>query len=214
MRRLYHFQMSVFSKRTRLALAHKGLEVELKEGREDPSALAEARALSPIRTMPVFVEEDGKVLGDSNAIAQYLELAYPDRPRLFPSGAADAHQALAIMTAVDVAMNALVDLGTRAYELRHDAAWPAMRDERMARAQEAIDWVATQATRPYLAGAAWSAADMWAYSAVAWVAGLPARVGKSPAAAPIVSLGLKLPEPLVAWTKQHVERADVRAVYA
>ncbi|MBX3230727.1 MAG: glutathione S-transferase family protein [Labilithrix sp.] len=208
---LYHFQQSVFSRRTRLALAHKGIAVELRDGREDPKHLAAARALGPIRTMPVFVEEDGRALGDSGAIVQYLDLAYPDRPALVP--AAHAHAALAIMTAVDVAMNALVDLGTRTFELRNDPAWGAMKEERLARAKDAIDFVAAKATRPYLAGDTWSAADVWAYSAAVWVAAFPGRVATSPAVANIVTLGFELPEPLVLWTKQHAGRADVRSIY-
>lgn len=211
MRTLYHFRYSVFSRRTRLALAHKGIEVELKEGREDPASLAAARRLGPIKTMPVLVEEDGRVLGDSGAIVHYLDLAYPDRPKLLPrSGALEA---LALMAAVDVAMNALVELGTRLFPLRGDAAWEAVKAERMARAHEAIAFVAAQATRPHLVGDSWTAADIWEYSATAWVSAFPARVATSAAIADIVTLGFQLPAPLVAWAEQHHERADVRAIY-
>lgn len=44
MRTLYH------SRRVRLALAHKGLDVELRECRDDPAFAREARALAPFRT--------------------------------------------------------------------------------------------------------------------------------------------------------------------
>ncbi len=213
MRTLYHFEQSVFSRRTRLALAHKGIEVELKDGRADAANLAAALSLQPIRTMPVLVVEDGQALGDSNAITQYLELAYPDEPALFPKNANAALEALAIMSAVDVAMNALVDCGTRIYDLRNDPAWAAVKEERMGRAEDAIDFVASKATRPLLAGDAWSAADIWVYTATRWVHTFPARVEASPQVAKMVTLGFKLPDVLVAWSKQHDSRADVRSIY-
>ena len=211
-RTLFHFEHSVFSRRTRLALAHKGLTVELKEGRADASNLEASRKLQPLRTMPVFVEEDGQALGDSSAIVQYLDVAYRDNP-LLPTDAKAARDALAIMTAVDVAMNAVVDCGTRLFELRNDPAWAEMKEERMARAHEAIDFVATRTTRPYLAGDAWSAADIWVYSATRWVDAWPVRVETSPQVAKMITLGFKLPAALVSWSKQHDSRADVRSIY-
>jgi glutathione S-transferase len=213
LRTLYHYEQSVFSRRTRLALAHKGIAVELKDGRLDAGFIAAARALQPIRTLPVLVEEDGQPLGDSNAIVQYLELAYPEKPALFPKEPTAAREALAIMAAVDVALNAIVDCGTRIYDLRNDPAWPAVKEERMGRAQDAIDFVASKVTRPILAGGAWSAADIWVYAATRWVSAFPGRVETSPQIAQIVTLGFRLPDALVAWSKPHDSRPDVRSIY-
>jgi glutathione S-transferase len=212
MRVLYHFPTSVFSRRARLALAHKGLDVELRDARADESILAEARRLTPLRTMPILVDGD-HALGDSGAIAQYLDLAYPDRPALWPRGADAAHEALSITTAVDVAMNALVDMGTRNWELRHDPAWGRVLGERIARAQAAIDSVAAKATRPILAGDAWGAAEIWTLSAALWVGGLPARAATAPLVAQILTLGFHMPEKLIGWAKQHEGRPEVRAIY-
>jgi glutathione S-transferase len=212
MRVLYQFPMSVFSRRARLALAHKGIEVELRDARANQGWLEEALRLSPMRTMPVLVDE-GRVLGDSGAIAQYLDLAYPDRSALWPRGGEAASEALAITTAVDNAMNALADMGTRNWSLRNDPAWPQVSGERLSRAQASIDAVAAKATRPFLVGDAWSVADMWTISAVLWVAGMPARVSTSPQIAQIMTFGFRMPETLVAWAKQHEDRPDVRSVY-
>lgn len=213
MRVLYHYEQSLFSRRCRLALAHKGIEVDLKDGRLDPTFIAEAREKAPIRTMPVFVEEDGRALGDSGAIVQYLDIAYPDRPRLVPAKPEDAKEALSIMVAIDVAMNGLVDLGTRFFELRHDPAWAAAKDERLARSQQAIEFVAKKTDRTFLAGDAWSAADIYAYAAARWVAAFPSRVGTSPQIANIITLGFTMPSALIDWTKQHGERPGVQAIY-
>jgi glutathione S-transferase len=212
MRILYHFEMSVFSRRTRLALAHKGLDVELREARTNEAYLAAAREVCPLRTMPVLVDE-GRAIGDSGAIAQYLDLAYPDRPALFPREAAAAQEALAITTAIDVAMNVLVDMGTRYFELRGDRAWSGVLGERMSRAKLAIESVATRATRPILAGDAWGVAEIWTLSAVRWVSSMPARASSSPNVAQILTLGFHLPEVLVDWAKQHEDRPEVRALY-
>lgn len=213
MRVLYHFEQSFFSRRCRLALAHKGIEVDLKDGRVEPKYLAEARAKAPIRTMPVLVEEDGRALGDSGAIIHYLDLAYPERARLMPAKPEDAKEALSIMVAVDVAINQLVELGSRLFELRNDPAWAAAKDERIARAQQAIDFVAKKTDRTFLAGDAWSAADIYAYAAARWVAAFPARADTSPAVANMLTLGFTMPPLLIDWTKQHAERPGVRAIY-
>ena len=59
MRRLFHFPTSPFARRVRLALAHKGLTTELCDVRAHPEFLEESRRLSPLKTIPVLVEEDG-----------------------------------------------------------------------------------------------------------------------------------------------------------
>lgn len=188
--------------------------MELRDARADEAQLAEARKLSPLRTLPVLVDE-GRVIGDSSAIAQYLDLAYPDRPVLWPRGADAAHDALAITSGIDVAMNTLVDMGTRNWELRSDPNWPNVLRERMARAQGAIELVASKATRrAHLAGDAWSVADMWTFAATKWIHGMPARAATAPLVAQILTLGFRLPEALVTWAKQHEGRGEVQAIYS
>lgn len=76
-------RFSPFCWRARLALAHKGLEVETIPWRfSDKAKLPE---LSNGR-VPVIVDGD-RVVHDSWAIAEYLEDRHPDRPSLFPAGA-------------------------------------------------------------------------------------------------------------------------------
>lgn len=69
--------------RTRLALAHKGLEaVERPLLFTDMAAIAEVgEGLVPV------LDDDGYRVGDSWAIAEYLEERYPDRPSLFGDAA-------------------------------------------------------------------------------------------------------------------------------
>lgn len=65
--------------RSRMALAHKGLDVEAR-----PTCFTEipSSAGGGQKTVPI-IEDGDKVVADSWAIAEYLESAYPDRPTLF-----------------------------------------------------------------------------------------------------------------------------------
>eukprot|EP01035_Chromulina_nebulosa_P036369 gene36369-48989_t len=70
---------SPFCWRTRMALAHKGLD-----STSVPWRFTEKTAISPYKSekVPVLLDGDTAV-ADSWAIATYLEDTYPDRPSLF-----------------------------------------------------------------------------------------------------------------------------------
>lgn len=72
-------RFSPYCWRIRMALAHKGLEVETV-----PWRFMDKPAIRPFghERVPVLVDGD-RAVGDSWAIAVYLEAAYPDRPSLF-----------------------------------------------------------------------------------------------------------------------------------
>jgi glutathione S-transferase len=72
--------------RVKLALAHKGLEVETV-----PWRFVERAAIAPSgqSKVPVLVDGD-RWVSDSWTIATYLEETYPDRPSLFGGGAGRA----------------------------------------------------------------------------------------------------------------------------
>jgi glutathione S-transferase len=211
-RRLYHFSTSPFGRRARLALAHKKLEVELREARQNPAFFEEARKLTVARTVPVLVEPDGSALADSTAIAHYLDKAYADAPPLWRAGLAGFEVAVL----VDIALNALVDLGTRYYPLMDSAKWEGVKSEMLGRAQAALDGLGERAkgmgATVYTAG--WSAPDIWLFTMTAWLEGLPARAPSAPFPAQIVSLGWRLPEALSRWADAHRRRADVLALDA
>jgi len=215
MRTLYHIEVSTFSRRARLALAHKGLEAELRDCRADERNLDEAKRLSALGMLPVLVD-DGRVVADSGAIAHYLDAAYPETPRLHPLGREALAETLAITTAVEFAMTTLVDVGTRYFALSNDASWPMVAAERIGRAHAAIDFVAERATRPFLVNDAWGAADIWALTATLWVGGMAARAAQgtaTPHVMQMLTLGFRLPEALISWAKQHESRPEVRAIY-
>jgi glutathione S-transferase len=76
-------RFSPFCWRTRMALAHKGLEVETL-----PWRFTETEKLPAPNDgrVPVIVD-GGTVVHDSSVIADYLEERYADRPSLFPGEA-------------------------------------------------------------------------------------------------------------------------------
>jgi glutathione S-transferase len=79
-------RFSPFCWRTRMALAHKGFEVETV-----PWRFTEKEKLpQPNQGRVPVIVDDGRVVHDSTAIAEYLEAHYPDRPRLFGDAAARA----------------------------------------------------------------------------------------------------------------------------
>ncbi|NKB54809.1 MAG: glutathione S-transferase family protein [Alphaproteobacteria bacterium] len=76
---LYHLWLSPFSRKVRIVLGEKGLDVSLKvekvwERRE------EFLTLNPTGEVPVLVQDDGMVLSESAAIVEYLDETHPDPP--------------------------------------------------------------------------------------------------------------------------------------
>jgi glutathione S-transferase len=214
MRTLYHFKHSPFSRRARLALAHKGLECELREARDNPEWRKEAGGLVALKTIPVLVDGD-VALADSMAIARWLDAKYPSDPRIWPEGS-DALVSLEMTTLVDVALNTIIDVGTRYYPLRDHPSWTAVTTEMHGRAQRALDALGAKAQDRIgttLTASGWSAADMWLYTAVVWLGGLPERVNSNKNVAQIVSVGgWTLPDAATQWAEAHDARADVRSL--
>ncbi len=212
-RTLYHFRYSPFSRRVRLALAHKGLDCELREGRDDPAALEQARRLVPFKTIPVLVD-GSQAMADSTAIAHWLDRAYPQAPPLWPAEAGAAAQALQAAALVDVLLNNVIDVGTRYWALRGDAAWGGVRDEMLGRARLAADALAAAAEvagRGTLVKGGWSAPDMWVLTAALWFESMPGRAASSKNIEQILTLGFTLPPALLRWADAHRGRADVLA---
>lgn len=90
MNRLYHFPLSPFSRKVRLSLAEKKIEVELIEERyweKDSDFLRR----NPAGKVPVL-KMGNRTMADSGAICEYLEDAYPT-PALLPSTAEGRYEA-------------------------------------------------------------------------------------------------------------------------
>jgi glutathione S-transferase len=212
-RTLYHFRFSPFSRRVRLALAHKGLDAELREARENPAWAEEARRLVPLRTIPVLVD-GSRAIGDSTAITHWLDAAYPQTPRLWPGGE-HAHDALQVAVLVDVVLNGVIDLGTRYYALREHTAWPAVKHELLGRAQIAADALGQRASElgsATVCKSGWSAADTALLTMTLWCEGWPQRASSSPNIAQLMTLGFRLPDALSRWADAHRSRPDVVAL--
>ena len=205
-RTLYHFTFSPFARRVRLALAHKGLTATLVEGRTEPARLAEVRKLSPVQTVPILVEPDGRALGDSTAISHYLDATYPAAPRIWPTEPEALRTSLVAHALVDVALNSLVDAGTRYYAAHDSPAWGAVKAAVIDRAHVALRALAEHAKGRMgktWTDSGWSAADMSVTTMVIWIEGWAARAPTNVLVTQLMTLGLELPPELVAWTSTH-----------
>ncbi|MDC1297256.1 glutathione S-transferase family protein [Octadecabacter sp.] len=84
MNRLYHYPLSPFSRKVRLSLAEKRIEVELVEERYWEQDAAFLRR-NPAGKVPVL-KMGNRMMADSTAICEYLEETH-STPPLLPSGA-------------------------------------------------------------------------------------------------------------------------------
>lgn len=80
MNRLYHFPLSPFSRKVRLCLAEKRIEVELVEERYWEQDAAFLRR-NPAGKVPVL-RLGNKTMAESQAICEYIEEVYPTPPLL------------------------------------------------------------------------------------------------------------------------------------
>ncbi len=210
---LYHFATSPFSRRVRLALAHKNLAVELRDPRVTPEHMPTLFSLNPMHTAPVLVDGE-RVLTDSMAILHYLDRKLPTPP-LWPAGLVGA-DAIAVAALADGAVDLLADLGTRYHAVSDHPNFPKVRGELLGRAQRALDALAARVSQlapgQPVVGDAWSAADIVLYTTVAWLEGLPARAATAPIPKQIVELGWTLPEALRTWAEPLRARPDVAAL--
>jgi glutathione S-transferase len=82
--KLYHSSGSPNSRRIRILIAEKGLDVELVPvdlGTREQFSDA-YRAINPRAVVPTLVLEDGTAIGEVPAIMRYLDEAYPEVPLL------------------------------------------------------------------------------------------------------------------------------------
>lgn len=170
--------------RTRLALAHKGLDCEARPTRfTEIAAIAEGER----RTLPTIADK-GRFVTDSWEIACYLEDAYPDRPSLF-GGAGGRALSRFVQSWVDSTLHAGVI--TAVVKDIHDHLAPedqayfrASREKRFGRPLEEVQagreerldafrqslapLRRTLKTQPYLGGEAPLYADYLAFGAFMW----------------------------------------------
>ena len=158
--------------RIRYALAHKGLAVE-----PVPLGFAEiaGAAGGGFKTVPI-IEDGGRAVGDSWAIADYLDEAYPERP-LFGGPGERALAAFFDNWFQSQVMRRMFGLYVRDI---HDQAAPEdqsyfrqSREARLPELREALQPVRTTLKdRPWLGGAAPGYADYILVGGFLWIAGV------------------------------------------
>ncbi|KAI8639302.1 maleylacetoacetate isomerase [Parasitella parasitica] len=81
---LYSYFRSSASWRVRIALAWKGIQYEYKaiDLFKNENNTEEYLKINPTQKVPAFITEDGQLLSQSEAIIEYIDEVYPDRPLL------------------------------------------------------------------------------------------------------------------------------------
>ena len=173
MRTLHHLWLSPFCRKVRVALAEKGLEFELKV--EDLwQRRPEFLAMNPAGDVPVLVEDEGRVLADSTAIAEYLEEAFP-LPPLVPGDASARAEVRRLVAWFDVKFNREVTDNLVGEKMMKRFLRTGEPDSRAIRAgrhniHTHLDYIAWLAERrTWLAGDDFSLADVAAASHVSAV---------------------------------------------
>ncbi|CAB3763433.1 glutathione S-transferase [Burkholderia sp. MSh2] len=176
--KLYHAPASPNSRRIRILLAEKGLDVplvavDLGNGEQHSDAY---RAINPRRVVPTLVLEDGTAIGEVPVIMRYLDEAFPDTPL---TGTTPTDKALIAMwerraelegfaPVMEGIRNKLAGLKGRAIAGPHDYEQiPALVERSVLRVRDFFaDLNRRLEQTPFVAGARYSVADITALVAV------------------------------------------------
>ena len=172
--KLYHSTASPNSRRVRIFLAEKGIQVPLVAvdlGKSEQHSES-YRAINPRRVVPTLVLDDDTVIGEVPAVMRYLDEVFPARPLL---GATPKEKALVTMwerraepegfaAVMEGVRNKLPGLKSRAIAGPHDYEQiPALVDRATQRVVNFFDdFNARLQDVPFVAGERYSAADITA----------------------------------------------------
>ncbi|MBN3756102.1 glutathione S-transferase [Paraburkholderia sp. Tr-20389] len=181
---LYESKASPNSRRVRIFLAEKGIEIPTRTvdlGAKEQFS-AEYVAINPRMQVPTLVLGDGTVIGEVPAIWRYIEEAYPDKPALL--GTTPQAKALIAMwerraeidgfaAVMEGVRNAVAGLKGRALSGPHayEQIPEIVERSKMRVAHFFADFNERLKTVPFVAGDAFSAADITTLAAIDFAAG-------------------------------------------
>lgn len=169
--KLYDLKAGLNPRRVRIFLAEKGVtlptvQVDMTKGE---NRAPEFLGLNPLGTMPVLQLDDGTILTESIAICRYIEALHPE-PNLFGHEPLEQAQIEMWNRRAEIElMRPLVD------QFRHlNPFWKGRIEQvadygtlAQARARDAMAWFDRElASRPYIAGARYTVADITAQCAL------------------------------------------------
>lgn len=180
--KLYDYPMSPNARRVRIFLAEKGLEVPRRTVDLAKAEQREAwyRAVNPFGRVPALELDDGGVLYESMAICRHLENEHPEPPLL---GRTPEEQVRVEMAQRGVEFHLFAQLGDTfwnthplvAEQIDQVPRYGALARERARRYLALLD--RTLEDRPYVAGDAFSVADITALCAVDFGAVVDVKAG-------------------------------------
>jgi glutathione S-transferase len=138
-------RFSPYCWRTRMALAHKGIEARTVPWRFGEKRKLPGSAKTP--RVPVIVE-DGTTVADSTAIAYYLEERHPEGPSLFNGEGGEAHARFIIAWADTVLVPGIFPMvAAEAVRWMRPEDMPYFRESREARLGCTLEQAAADAKR-------------------------------------------------------------------
>lgn len=203
--RLWTWQLSPFAGKVRIALAEKGVEVELIEVHpvKRPERL---RELNPTNRVPVL-EVDGHALRESSVICEWIEETHPDPP-LWPADPALRGWARGWARYIDDELAVNYFLGMRKQAFGKDEHDPedivARLHGRLARRFETIERTLGAHDGPWLCGEQLTLADLAGMALAVRLATWSPELQPDPDATPRVA----------AWMRALRERPSAAAVDA
>lgn len=175
---LYDCSTAPSPRRARILLAEKGVQhdtvqVDLRSGAQFSDAF---RTLNPQCTVPVLLTDEGAVLADNAAIIAYAEARWPEPP-LLGTGAAEKAAIASwqwrvefegLIAVAEALRNGSPAMANRALPGPNDYAQiPELAQRGLARVEAFFDTLQAQLARqPFVAGGAFSIADITAVVAV------------------------------------------------
>ncbi len=211
--RLIGYSFSPYCQRAHVASLLKGAPITFVDAGEDEAAGQEAEQASPLGTLPVLIG-DGIALGDSLAIAQYIDKRWPGTSRLWPEEAIAVARAFEVTTLVDCVLVGTGDLAVRYKAFEGHPEWDGIREMKMGRIQGSLDRLSAIATAPSLTGDGFGAAEAWLACAILWLGELPRLAQTIPHFQKVVSLGYSISPSLLTWATQHRGRPEIKTAMA
>lgn len=193
--KLYATPNSTFSRRVRIALVEKGIEVETVEADKAARGKPEFRALNPYGRIPTLVD-GGLVLYESSAILQYLEDVHPEPP-LLPSDPAGRALAAMHVKICDLEFTPHAIVIQRPKRMEPESTWDrkafAAASERIARHYPVLE--------RQLDGREYLVAEQFTHADLAYLPFLQFHQ----------MLEVELPPNVAAWTERLLARPSARA---
>lgn len=149
-------------------LRYEAIEVDF-DNPSDPN-LALTQKLNSLKTLPVFITDDGKQLDQNLAILTYIAEKAPEKKLLPPAGTFERFEALNFLSFVAADMHKAIGamFGLAAYQNDKETQ-TKVRQTMLVRANETLDYLNSRLKgRSYIMGDQFTVVDPYAFVVASW----------------------------------------------